>query len=82
MNDVVKAKPKPHDYVIVYMGKPRSHFKGWTSRIQIPMFGAKLSETPRFETEELAKAELRKMPAQAALMCDVRPVPRLKVRKN
>lgn len=70
------------EYVIKMTGSNPSYFKGWTSPAPLPMFGAKLHETPRFETEQLALLEVTRMPAMASVMCDIKAVKKRKKRKS
>lgn len=71
------------EYVIRYDGiKQKSYFKGWTSPAAIPMFGAKLHESPRYSTEDAARTEINKMPTTASLMCEIKPVKARKAKKE
>ena len=64
--------PKPAtDFIIQYAGTPKTYFKQLT-RIG-PRFGASILDTPKYKTEEEARAVVRTFPTVAQVMCDVVP---------
>lgn len=73
---------KTVDYVIRYDGAVKSYFADWTRPAAIPRFGAKLKDTPRYASEDAARAEINRMPATASIMCEVKAVMARKPRKS